>query len=93
MKTVQEKIAVMQAYADGAKLELKWLDRADSKWVDVVAHEPHFDWRHCDYRIKEDQELKAFNMSLEVCRQNALCTDQRQWMRKIINAVKAGEIT
>lgn len=93
MKTVQEKIAVMQAYADGQPIETR--QRVHMIWTpwSKVHGDPKFDWVSCDYRIIEDQELKAFNMMWTTSQLNALTPSNREWMRKIINAVKAGEIT
>lgn len=87
MKTVQEKIAVMQAFADGKPIEFS---KGDGDWV--VVGRPTWNWHNCDYRIQEDQELKAYNLYLGHAAP-CITDDARKWMRKIINAVKAGEIT
>lgn len=48
MKTTEEKIAVMQAYADGKEIECSannWF----SRWTE---EEPHWNWDAYDYRVK-----------------------------------------
>lgn len=48
MKTLQEKIAVMQAAADGKQIEL-W---AGAGWMNVTTAE--WNWASCDYRVKPE---------------------------------------
>lgn len=48
MKAIKEKIAVMQAYADGKEIEA-----CNSKSTGYyLCIEPHWDWSSWDYRIK-----------------------------------------
>lgn len=47
-KTIEEKIAVMKAFADGAAIEM-YGEFAD-KWADNT--NPLWDWRDFDYRVK-----------------------------------------
>lgn len=92
MKTVQEKIAVMQAFADGKPIECRAASLRDGNWT--LTERPAWDWRDVDYRIKEDQELKAWRLHPTSSGQgNFLDPTFRAWIRNVINAVKAGEIT
>lgn len=46
----QEKIAVMQAYADGKTIQVKTLG---GEWVDWVLNEPPtWNWKNHEYRVK-----------------------------------------
>ena len=49
MSTTQEKIAVMQAFVNGEKVQFAD-DR--SKWLDLLALNPSWNWDEYDYRIK-----------------------------------------
>ena len=55
MKTTQEMIAVMQAYADGKEIELL---NSTGKWRTVSA--PSWNWDIHVYRVKETQEYVPF---------------------------------
>lgn len=48
MSTTAEKIAVMQAFERGEKLEVCYLD---DPWQPLGATNPRWDWSHCNYRI------------------------------------------
>ena len=48
MKSIQEKIAVMQAHADGEAIEVCC---GDGEWI--LVPNPRWDWRARDYRVKE----------------------------------------
>jgi len=50
MKTLAEKIAVMQAAERGEKIECRLFGTGKSEWVDAVP-EPRFDWWNSDYRV------------------------------------------
>jgi len=49
MKSLKEKIEVMQAYLDGEKIEHRMDDTGE--WKDVY-NAPYFQWGEWDYRIK-----------------------------------------
>jgi hypothetical protein len=52
MKTLAEKIAVMQAALEGKKIELR--SHRGTKWITYDSTvEPEFNWHIIDYRIKE----------------------------------------
>lgn len=48
-KTLSEKIAVMQAFERGEKIEYRL--KVVNFWLPV--QNPDWDWRGCDYRVKE----------------------------------------
>ena len=54
MKTIAEMIEVMQAYADGAKIEAKEY----VNWYD--APKPDWEWARKTYRIKSKQKTKLW---------------------------------
>lgn len=95
MKTLKERVAIMQAYLDGKPVEFSFNGK-DWKFLTPTCTgdtEPAFDWVHVDYRINEDMELKAYNLNpLSRIKCISLPPASREWMRNIINAVKAGEI-
>ena len=51
MSTIQEKIAVMQAFADGKRVEYRDKD-TPGDWR--IAAFPCWDWEDFDYRIKSE---------------------------------------
>lgn len=51
-KTTAEKIAVMQAFLDGNKIEVSACPNCWSDWT--ALSEPHWYWGENDYRIKEE---------------------------------------
>jgi hypothetical protein len=53
MKT-EEKIAVMQAFIDGKKIELRHCHRTD--WIDLKGF-PGWNWEHWEYRIKAEPKV------------------------------------
>lgn len=93
MKTLQGKIAVMQAFVDGKDVEVRRIPHQGWVLWSKENGEPKFDWANCDYRVKEDQEMKAYNLWPGGGIGRTISSDTRQWMRNIINAVKAGDIT
>lgn len=52
MKTLKEKIEVMQAALDGKEIESKWLQKGNPEWKseDMLV----FNWVCFDYRIKPE---------------------------------------
>ena len=56
MKTIKEKIAVMQAFADGKEIELRLL--TDSEYYDCK--NPGWNWGNYDYRVKPTSEYIPF---------------------------------
>lgn len=56
MKTTKEKIAVMQAYEDGKKIEI--CGKTEKVWHNAIS--PDWNWAACDYRIKQEPEYVPF---------------------------------
>ena len=52
--TTREMIAVMQAYADGKKIQIA--DKGSKDWADYGTGEPVWDWDAFDYRIKPEDK-------------------------------------
>lgn len=60
MKTTEEKIAIMQAYAEGKKIEYK-VNGHDEYWAQwVIQEEPQWDWGWYDYRIKPEPHYRPY---------------------------------
>lgn len=57
--TTQEKIAVMQAYADGEKIQY----RCNGDWVDI--NSPSWNWIKYIYRVKPEPKLRPYKDSNE----------------------------
>lgn len=55
--TTKEKIAVMQAYVDGNKIQIS--EHGAEKWVDCLV-DPSYDWVHCDYRVKPEEKYRPY---------------------------------
>lgn len=56
MKTTKEKIAIMQAFEDGKKIEL--YSKTDNVWYNATS--PDWNWATCDYRINPEHEYVPF---------------------------------
>ena len=56
MKTTKEKIAIMQAYEDGKKIEV--CGKIENVWYSTTS--PDWNWANCDYRIKTEPEYVPF---------------------------------
>lgn len=55
--TTEEKIAVMQAYVDGKKIQAKTFG-ADN-WMDCIV-EPSWNWVVYDYRVKPEAKYRPY---------------------------------
>ena len=53
--TIEGKIAVMQAFADGKKIEVRW--RHGAKGSPCATSHPGWNWADYDYRIKHEPEV------------------------------------
>lgn len=62
MKTIEEMIAVMQAFADGKKIE--FYDDVTSEWI--VCEKPYWNWDDFDYRIKTEPKYRPY-LSVDEC--------------------------
>lgn len=58
MKTIQEMIAVMQAFADGEIIE--YSIKADKLEDWIIAENPFWDWLRIDYRVKEEPKQPEY---------------------------------
>lgn len=81
MEKIEEKIAVMQAYADGKEIEFQV--KGDNRWIDATA--PVWNWNAFEYRIKQDvprtwEEFCEMYGSVE--NEFYLCTDGEVQMCK-----------
>lgn len=66
MKTIQEQIAIMQAFADGKKIEYS---EDGTDWRDV--QNPAWNWERYYYRVKEEPHYRPFS-NTEECYQEML---------------------
>lgn len=57
MKTIEEKIAVMQAYADGKTIECYGYSYLNN-WTEV--ENPRWDWWNYDYRVKQEPKKPKY---------------------------------
>jgi len=94
MKTVQEKITIMQAFVDGKQVECCQAT-IEKNWTRVFT--PSWNWEVYDYRIKENMEQKALELYAETLGIPKhiflpLETTKHGW-RAVIDAVKRGDIT
>lgn len=58
MKTTEEMISVMQSYAEGKKIELRYNRWNGEKWVDVC--NPSWAWNEYDYRVKPEPKYRPY---------------------------------
>ena len=56
MKTIEEMIAVMQAFVDGKRVERQSVITPDEGWFAVI--EPAWNWNDYDYRVKPEPPKK-----------------------------------
>ena len=56
MKTIEEKIAVMQAFKDGKEIEV--YNIAKKGWFET--NDPAWNWSITDYRVKEESQYIPF---------------------------------
>ena len=63
--TTQEKIEIMQAYAEGKKIQVRII--GTEKWKDwTISEEPKWDWPHNDYRIKPELTYRPYKDAAEM---------------------------
>ena len=58
MKTLKEKIEVMQAALDGAEIEIE--DYGQDNWA-LAMHPPEWNWQVFNYRIKPENKQVPFD--------------------------------
>ena len=59
MKTLEEKIKVMQAFLDGKEIKLKNLTIDNPYWLEALS--PTWDWDTFDYEIRPEWKPKKFD--------------------------------
>lgn len=62
--TIKEQIEVMQAYADGKKVQCKSKHIDDDMWVD--SSNPSWNFACLDYRIKHEPKYRPYNDTAEM---------------------------
>lgn len=66
MKT-KEKIAIMQAFADGKPIQYKFKDNPTNKWMDFSeCVEPSWNWDLVDFRVKPEPKVRPYTFE-EMC--------------------------
>lgn len=58
MKTIEEKIAVMQAFAEGKTIEYSIISDKLEDWI--ITESPFWDWIRIDYRVKEEPKQPEY---------------------------------
>lgn len=56
--SIDEQIAVMQAYKEGKRIEYKL--KTNDKWC--VNPQPGWNWEVCDYRVKQETEIRPYTV-------------------------------
>ena len=85
MKTTEEMISVMKAYAEGKKIETRIIEtrsRLLTCWV--YTPEPAWDWANFDYRIKPEPKYRPY-ASAEECFKDV--QKHGGWVKKIRHEV------
>jgi hypothetical protein len=60
MSTIQEKIAVMQAFAEGKEIEVQNRGGALRNWR--ACEKPAWNWPICNYRVKKEPMVVYVNV-------------------------------
>ena len=63
MKTIKEKIEVMQAYERGEQIEVNYLYVNKDYWI--ACGTPVWDWNNFDYRVKPKKKYVPFETAEE----------------------------
>ena len=87
MKTTEEMIAVMQAYADGETIQRQV--SGGGIWTTVSSDSTVWDWRYFDYRIKPAEPRKVM---MQMWRNNSYDSlfSEESW-KSFVTAEKIGE--
>lgn len=97
MKTLRDKIRIMQAYEfDDAVIEFK--TRENTKW-EIVIGTPAFNWQHCDYRIKPVEprvfyacEHENGNINKVYATEGEMANNERSYLNNGAKAIKLQEV-
>lgn len=64
--TTKEKVEVMQAYAEGKKIQYK-LSRSSQQWDDwTLPRDPSWNWDELDFRIKPEHTYRPYKDTEEM---------------------------
>ena len=88
MKSLKEKIEVMQAALDGKEIE----KQTDDEWYQLLV-EPElmsFDWAHYDYRIK--QEPMEFYAVILESGTASICNNEKEYLKAIMAKEKTSNL-
>jgi hypothetical protein len=72
LANLQQKIAIMQAYADGRQIQVT--HKNSPYWTNCIR--PEFNWADCNYRIKPIPKIVPYDSIQEMC--NAIKNNGRQ---------------
>jgi len=95
MKTLAEKIEVMQAALDGKEIEVRnYPHETNHQWADIDKKEIVWNWPNVDYRIKQEPMefwVNTFNGRASTCwqtKEEAEAVDQPN-----MKTIKVREVT
>ena len=91
MKTLKEKIEVMQAFLDGKEIEI-YNDVVDPCYWESIAN-PEFNWEYNDYRIKPEPVQVPFNISDYESRLGKKMRHVKQKFTGILTCVEVDKLT
>lgn len=80
MKTTKEMFEVMQAYADGKKIEYK--TKTYDEWRDI--DDPAWNWEFADYRVKSEPKYVPYDSVMEFDRHKWVKLKNSNILRKIV---------
>lgn len=82
MKTIEEKIAVMQAFAD--EKDVEYYNTSTEKWCKTK--DPVWDWIRYDYRVKKQPEYIPFTFEdAEFLIGKAVKSKDEKWIKMLIS--------
>ena len=87
MKTTEEMIAVMQAYADGETIQRQV--SGGGIWTTVSSDSTVWDWRYFDYRIKPAEPRKVMMQMWRNNSDDSLFSEESR--KSFVTAEKIGE--
>jgi len=91
MKTLEEKIEIIQAALAGAKIECKDNDEEECMWQ--CANNPCWGWDEVDYRIKPENKQVPFEISDYESRLGKKMRHVKQKFTGILTCVEVDKLT
>ena len=91
MKTLEEKIEVMQAFLDGKEVEIYNDVEDPCSWESIS--NPEFNWEYNDYRIKLENKQVPFNISDYESRLGKKMRHVKQKFTGILTCVEVDKLT